>query len=238
MKNDYPKLFIDTKYITEIRKKAQKQYKDDEFLAFYFLRKFSIYITLLINKVKFIKPNHVTVFMLFSAFLIPIIGYVFTENLRSFVTIMFLCLMFTYSLDVIDGELARLSGIFSKNGLFYDASLWYAYPFMYMLFCIRAFELSLISNAALIALLALVVFNIYIFSSFKIFNPASKSQMGASGIALLKFCIGRSGVIIFLFIIGFFKLKYFNHLSIAAVALSIVSYFIYDCRRLFLLNIS
>ncbi|MDA9319158.1 CDP-alcohol phosphatidyltransferase family protein, partial [Flavobacteriaceae bacterium] len=98
----YPSFFLDTNKIKSIRRDAQKSHDKDELTAFYLVRPWSIYISLFLKKYTKISANSVTfVMMSFS-------------NIDQLLLITPLLFYVLYSLDMIDGELARLRKKTSK----------------------------------------------------------------------------------------------------------------------------
>jgi hypothetical protein len=116
-----PSLFFDPKSIKSLRERVQKTYEKEEFWAYYFIRRISIYITAFIIKTG-ITPNQLTVVGIFFGLLSSVffilggVGY-------SLIGVLFYEL--SYLFDCIDGEVARYKEQHSKKGMWYDVALRY-----------------------------------------------------------------------------------------------------------------
>ncbi|TFU25811.1 CDP-alcohol phosphatidyltransferase family protein [Thermus tengchongensis] len=115
----YPYLPWDSKEIATLRKRVQKPYLEEEFLAWMVYRRISIYITVFLNSaLPSITPNMVTL----SAVLLTILSSTLPWLLGGSLGILLAALVMhiAYVLDLVDGELARLRGQFSRVGVFLD----------------------------------------------------------------------------------------------------------------------
>lgn len=102
--------------ISELRRKIQLTKLESEPYAWYVMRKFSIYLTLLLVKLKF-TPNMVTI----SAMVFGIIGcgiWMLGTDLTFIAGGIFFQMMYLF--DCSDGELARYLGKSSLQGVFLD----------------------------------------------------------------------------------------------------------------------
>lgn len=115
----YPYLPWDSKEIATLRKRIQKPYLEEEFLAWMVYRRISIYITVFLNSaLPSITPNMVTL----SAVLLTILSSTLPWLLGGSLGILLAALVMhiAYVFDLVDGELARLRGQFSRVGVFLD----------------------------------------------------------------------------------------------------------------------
>jgi phosphatidylglycerophosphate synthase len=113
---NFPGLPWDSETIKKYRTQCQKPRQNEEFLPWFVLRRFSIYITLGLMRTS-ITPNGVSwiglVFFLLTAVLMSL------GEWWSFVTAA-LTYLIGYMADCVDGELAKLKGATSKLGVFID----------------------------------------------------------------------------------------------------------------------
>ena len=129
----YPRFIFDTSKVKELRKKIQKDIKTDEITAFYIVRPWSIYISIFLYKFTNLTANNVTFLMMILSFIFPLNVYLITSlnDVLLYTPIYFYIL---YSLDMIDGELARLRNTPSKLGEFYDSALWFSLPIFFVIY--------------------------------------------------------------------------------------------------------
>lgn len=113
IRKDYPSLFLDTPAIKEQRKKSQKQYYKADYFTFFTYRKISIYISLIFIKLG-IRAVTITYFSILTYIFLMLVMVIFPQ-LSSIWLVAFLW-HFGYFLDVIDGEIARLSNKTSQTG--------------------------------------------------------------------------------------------------------------------------
>lgn len=121
MLTDYPTLPFDSQVVRNIRAAVQKRRSYEEFWAFYILRRFSIYLSILFAKLPVLSsPNSVTVLGIIIMLLAT--KFALTGNSKGF---LLACLFYQlgYLLDCVDGEVARLTNRCSKIGKFLDISL-------------------------------------------------------------------------------------------------------------------
>ncbi|MEO0093837.1 MAG: CDP-alcohol phosphatidyltransferase family protein [candidate division WOR-3 bacterium] len=121
MSADYPTLPFDNQIVRNIRVAVQKTRSYEEFWAFYVLRRFSIYLSVLFAKMPVLSsPNSVTVLGIIGMLLAT--KFALTGNSRGFLLACFFY-HFSYLLDCVDGEVARLTNRCSKIGKFLDIFL-------------------------------------------------------------------------------------------------------------------
>ncbi|MFK3936043.1 CDP-alcohol phosphatidyltransferase family protein [Alkalihalobacillus sp. NPDC078783] len=108
--------FFDSKEIIDLRRQVQPYSPKEDLWSWYVLRRMSIYITLLFNKLKF-SPNTVSWLSLFFVLLSGLCMVLATPT--SFV-LAFFSYNIGYLLDCVDGELARMTNRTSKLGYFID----------------------------------------------------------------------------------------------------------------------
>jgi len=129
----YPSFFLDSKKIRSIRKNAQKSYVNDELTAFFLIRPWSIYISIFIKKHTTISANSITLIMMIFSFIFPLFVFL-TENIKNLLILTPTLFYILYSLDMIDGEVARLRNKTSPLGEYYDASLWFSLPILFSIY--------------------------------------------------------------------------------------------------------
>jgi phosphatidylglycerophosphate synthase len=123
LRNKYPTLFFDSEKVKQARMKGQKKWDDDEFFAWFFIRRFSIYISLfLVNKTK-ISANAITLWSVLTGLLSVLVLFL-PIPLAIFIGLIFYKL--SYFLDMIDGEVARLREKTSNTGKWLDIMVNYA----------------------------------------------------------------------------------------------------------------
>lgn len=108
---DYPYLKFESERIKAIRRKCQKPLVEEEPFARFFLRRISVYFTLVLLKIG-IHPNIISffsiLFFLLSGALLVIANPIAFLLAFCFYVLGYLC-------DCVDGEIARLKGIASKK---------------------------------------------------------------------------------------------------------------------------
>jgi len=131
-----PKTWFDNEDILELRKKVQKSWEKEEFWAWYFLRRFSIYISKFIAEKTKISPNFLTFLGIVFGLLTSICFLIGTKN-----TILLGIFLYqvTYLLDCIDGEVARITSKISNAGAWLDLGLRYT---LYLSFISIIFSFS------------------------------------------------------------------------------------------------
>jgi phosphatidylglycerophosphate synthase len=114
----YPDLPFDPTSVSNLRRKVQKPYVEEEFLAWLLYRRVSIYVTLLFSRIWWITPNMLTALAVGLAAASSIVPW-FVGGLGG--VLMGAALMHVaYFFDLTDGELARLSGRYSQVGVWLD----------------------------------------------------------------------------------------------------------------------
>lgn len=148
------------KNIEALRSKAQKGIEHDELFCFILLRPFSLYFSWFLYAKTSIAANAVTYLMFVLSFLLPIV--ISTINGEMF----FYCLSGLYFLvlflDQIDGELARLRGVFSEIGYFFDLSLWFTLSIWSVLLFYRLEQNDVIPGLAFWSLISLEFVFLYL----------------------------------------------------------------------------
>lgn len=126
MEDNLPSLFIDSKMVQQLRKDVQKPWSREEFWSFYFSRRISIYLSLFLMKKSAISPNLVTIVAILTALAASALFMAATPS-----SFLLACLFyqFSYVLDCVDGELARMRGQSSRGGDWLDIGLNYAHYF-------------------------------------------------------------------------------------------------------------
>jgi|GEM_PF-3094432 len=100
----------------EIRSKFQKPRHQEQIYAWYVTRRISAHITSFLLPTK-LTPNHVTILSIFSSLLA---GVFFSTGKLSWCVLGAVFFNLMYILDGCDGEIARIKGIFSKEGEYLD----------------------------------------------------------------------------------------------------------------------
>ncbi len=122
MASDYPFLPWDPPEVRSLRARLQKPRATEDPEAFYLHRRFSIYLTLaLARRFPRLHPNHLTLLAVLLAFLAPPIAAFLPKGGGLF--LLFLAYHLVYTLDLVDGELARLTGKRSELGAWLDRLL-------------------------------------------------------------------------------------------------------------------
>jgi phosphatidylglycerophosphate synthase len=148
------------KSIEAYRPKAQKGIKHDELFGFIFLRPLSLYFSWFLYSKTTITANAVTYFMFVLSFSLPIaISTIKSEAFFYCLSGGFFLVLF---LDQIDGELARLRGVFSEIGYFFDLSLWFTLSIWSVLLFYRLEQNNVISDLALWSLISLEFVFLYL----------------------------------------------------------------------------
>ncbi|MDO7269920.1 CDP-alcohol phosphatidyltransferase family protein [Shouchella clausii] len=108
--------WFDSQYIKDTRKKAQAYSSKEDLWSWYVLRRVSIFVSLLLIKLK-VTPNAISwassFFVVFSGF------WLIQASSLSFI-LAFFSYNLGYLLDCVDGEVARLTGNESRKGYFID----------------------------------------------------------------------------------------------------------------------
>lgn len=193
MKNKYPSLPFDSEFIKNLRVKIQKNIDDEEFVAFYLFRPFSIYLSYFLYRKTDVTANSITFVMAIYSLMMPVMFVI----LDVFNNLWILTVLFTllYFLDVIDGEVARLRNKTSKWGFVLDAVLWYSIPLSYLFFVERLtssaefFDFSVKYLSWLAVILHLFSTQIRIIAKVEIFHKESKYI----GYEILKFPVTMFG---------------------------------------------
>ena len=231
----YPSSFLDTNKIKSIRRDAQKSYDKDEITAFYLVRPWSIYISLFLKKYTKISANSVTFVMMTLSFIFPLIMISFS-NIDQVLLITPLLFYVLYSLDMIDGELARLRKKTSKLGEFYDASLWFTLP---ILFSLYVYKVCVFLNLPLIIFfltLITVSFELFILVSQSLFsNDRSVLNFLQRNISIkgklvlfIKFLLSKQNIYVLYPVLYYFIFGNNFNLSIGFYSLLLLSYNMYS----------
>jgi len=122
IKATYPNLPWDNQVVHKARIAVQKPKSEEEFWAYYILRRISIYFSILFSRLPFpfSSPNFITILGIISMLLAT--GLVITG---SKVGLLIACLLYQvgYLFDCIDGEVARLTNNCSRLGKTLDMIL-------------------------------------------------------------------------------------------------------------------
>jgi len=117
----YPLLPFESKKLKEIRKRVQKPFDDEDLIAWLFYRRFSIYFSLLLNLLR-VSPNVITLIAILYSIAAVIYPW-FNDNMMIGILMGGVFHQFAYFLDLVDGEVARLSKKSSYLGLWLDRIL-------------------------------------------------------------------------------------------------------------------
>lgn len=148
------------KNIEALRPKAQKGIEHDELFGFIFLRPLSLYFSWFLYSKTTITANTVTYIMFVLSFSLPIaISTINDDVFFYYLSGFFFLVLF---LDQIDGELARLRGVFSDIGYFFDLSLWFTLSIWSVLLFYRLEQNDVISGFALWSLVSLEFVFLYL----------------------------------------------------------------------------
>ncbi|RJQ35642.1 CDP-alcohol phosphatidyltransferase family protein [Candidatus Parcubacteria bacterium] len=149
----------------DFKKKAQAG-KEDKIsssgLMYRWQRFLSVRISWLLIKIfPNIKPNHISVFNILLTLFVFVLSF-FAWDLGPFymIIIQLLLLNFTSVLDKVDGEIARHKEIFTQQGVYYDLTYHFFYPFVFY-FAVGYFwflstvEISILLFSIFLAILAM-----------------------------------------------------------------------------------
>ena len=231
----YPSFFLDNEKIKSIRRGAQKNFEKDEITAFYLVRPWSIYISIFLSKYTNVTANSVTFLMMTLSFIFPLIIYI-TSTFYELLLLSPLLFYILYSLDMIDGELARLRGKTSNIGEFYDASLWFTLP---IFFSIYVYKICIFLNLPMIIFIATLVtisLEVFLLVSQSLFSSDRSVlnflQRDNSAIAKLimifKFILNKQNIYLIYPILYFSTIKYDFNFSFYFFSLLILSYNLYS----------
>lgn len=157
----YPTLPLDSERIRHYRQRCQKPREMEEIWSWFVLRRISVYITLALRRTT-ITPNGVSwcsiLFMLLAGWFL-----VFAEPWSYLMAV--ISYNIGYMCDCIDGELARLTRVTSRRGVFLDTliratSIPIVMAIGMALFAgrfVAPFELSLMYGIIVLATMALLV---------------------------------------------------------------------------------
>ena len=201
-KNRYPSLFFDSEKIKNIRKFSQKSFYEDEITAFYFIRPFSIYLSLFIVNKTNLSANAITFIMMLLSFFAPfVLFFITTLNILFIITPVLFFII--YSLDMIDGEVARLRKKTSVLGEFYDAGLWFSLPIYFSIYIYKICEFQGLPNTLFIITLLTVSFELFLlvskslFCEKEVFNFLNKHRNFKHKIILFfKFILSKQNIYI------------------------------------------
>ena len=168
------------KNIEALRSKAQKGIKHDELFCFILLRPFSLYFSWFLYSKTTITANAVTYLMFALSFLLPIVISTIKSEMFFYVISGFY--LFILFLDQIDGELARLRGVFSKIGYFFDLSLWFTLSIWSILLLYRLEQNDIISDLSFWSLISLEFVFLYL-SVFDYFRRGAADKIFTHGVS-------------------------------------------------------
>jgi phosphatidylglycerophosphate synthase len=113
----WPELWWDPQGVRAARRRVQKPRHHEELWAWLFLRRFSIYVSMLLARSGWVLPNHVSI-----AAALVVLATALWAVWPAPPSFLGLALLYNlaYLLDCVDGELARLTGRISRGGLWLD----------------------------------------------------------------------------------------------------------------------
>jgi phosphatidylglycerophosphate synthase len=164
----YPRFIFETSKIKEKRIEYQKPFHRDELTSFYLIRPFSIYISLFIFKKSNITANHITLIMMILSFVAPLIIF-FTESINSLFLITPTLFFIIYSLDMIDGEVARMRKETSLTGEFFDAGLWFSLPILFLTYIYKLCNYQSLPTSIIVFTLITISFELFLLVSKELF---------------------------------------------------------------------
>lgn len=183
-------------------KKGRKE--NSEFFSKYFSNKISPFISFLFIKLN-IKPNIITLLMIPSAivggFLIN-----FDDNVLKGIGVIFFLII--NILDTSDGEVARHTKVFSKNGKFLDLFSQFIADNIFFISCFFCF------GKPVIILFACILYNIFLYSKrIRLVSNQSDQESNKKIVLLLK-TLGSNNFLYHSFFIFFIikELKYYNQI--------------------------
>ncbi|CAI8957134.1 CDP-alcohol phosphatidyltransferase family protein [Brevibacillus sp. IT-7CA2] len=119
----YPSMFWDSEETRHCRVQVQKPWSREEFWSYYFTRRISIYVSLLLTRKTQVSPNAITIGGIVAG-LLSAAAFMY-GTAASFLLGCFFCQV-CYLADCVDGEVARMRNQKSKGGEWLDIGLNYA----------------------------------------------------------------------------------------------------------------
>lgn len=160
----YPTLPIDSQKVIQYRTLCQKPKEKEEVWSWYFLRRISIYISIFLSKTN-ITPNTIS-WLSFIFFVITGIFIIMGTPIYYLLSV--ITYNIGYMFDCIDGEIARIKNLTSKQGLFLDTLIRAtSIPLIVALF------MSIISKDDLSNILALSIYLLSTISTLALLVPLS-----------------------------------------------------------------
>lgn len=152
MRVEYPKLPFDNQHWLTRRQQAQKPWHKDEFWAFYVTRRISIYLSWWLAQKTNVTPNLLTVAGILCGLAAAASYMAGTSG-----TVLLGCILYqlAYLLDCVDGEVARMKGLFTPSGIWLDFGLNYSLYFSFFAIVYGLFRHALEGLVLYIALFAI-----------------------------------------------------------------------------------
>ena len=183
-------------------KKGRKE--NSEFFSKYFSNKISPFLSYFFIKLK-IKPNIISLLMIPSAI---IGGFLinFDNNILKGIGVIFFLII--NILDTSDGEVARYTKVFSKNGKFLDLFSQFIADNIFFISCFFCFE------KPEIILFACILYNIFLYSKRIQLVSNQSDQESNNKIVLLLKTLGSNNFLYHSFFIFFMikELEYYNQI--------------------------
>ncbi len=234
----YPFLPFETKKIRALRQQIQKPLNKEDLFAVFFLRPFSIYVSLLVVRFTSISANAITALMLYSSFVLPPLVILFLSG-KALILAGCAIYIWLYFLDVVDGEVARLRKKTSLWGYFMDTGLWFSWFLTSTVTLIGAYQLGFLDFRMIMIVLATDV--AYLFVSVmmwirdgagqKLFQfkstrneHASVSLIATGGLLKKVAYLFPQKVIVAVFSVIYMYTPFAKELFLAHVSISVLAY--------------
>ena len=196
----YPHFILDNKDVKTLRKEVQKPYYKEELAAFYILRPLSIYISRFIASKTSISANNLTATMVIIAFISPILLFLLNNILWLFSVTIFVYYVI-YTLDVIDGEVARIKKTTSLYGAYLDSYLWVLLPFYYVVYFYKVYDLLHFNKTILFLIAGNYWWTLFIEMNNRLYIKNTEANSKASSMILMERVIelsfGKPWIIIY-----------------------------------------
>ena len=170
--------FFDSERIIELRRQVQPYSAKEDLWSWYVLRRMSIYITILFEKMR-LTPNAVSwlsvLFVLLSGL------FMIMATPTSFI-LAFVAYNLGYLFDCVDGELARMTKRTSKLGFFIDMLIraatlpvFLSFPIAYLVMT-EMLEISMLSMILLYIVITCIIMSLLLPLSFDLTHTAAIEQ--------------------------------------------------------------
>ncbi|MDQ0206806.1 phosphatidylglycerophosphate synthase [Alkalicoccobacillus murimartini] len=170
--------FFDSKRIIELRREVQPYSPKEDLWSWYVLRRLSIYVTLLFQKMRF-TPNAVS---WLSVLFVLLSGLCMIMATPFGFVLAFISYNLGYLFDCVDGELARMTKRTSKLGYFIDMLIraatlpvFLSFPLAYLVM-IEALELTFLTGSILYIVITCIIMSLLVPLAYDLTHNAVAEQ--------------------------------------------------------------